>query len=361
MNNLENIIKTNAEEYYTTGKQELSDDVFDAVVDKLREENPDSDILTTGWGYKPIESGDKIRHKYGHIGSLNKAHNFKEICNELGIDTLACVDISAKLDGMSVVLYYEKGKLVLALTRGDGEYGINITDKVKILIGGYINDDNFTGAVRGEILMCPAEFEEFKKYHPEAKNHRNSAIGIINSIDITDDFKYLKLYLYSVVGSDENRFSFIQNNTIWLKDNFKYVAPRVIAKISAKDCESQLLDYKDIWEKYVNIDGIVISRTLTKYHNNGEITQISCAFKFQDEVKITKVINVSWEMSKHQAYIPVVNIEPIELEGTTVRKVTGYNAKWIKDMYIRTGCLVAVCKANQIIPKIVEVFNQIEV
>lgn len=361
---LENIIKENATNYYTNGKQKLSDEVFDAAVDKIREENPNSEVLTTGWGYKP-GSENKFRHRYCHIGSLKKARTFEEVENKLGKDFR--YHISAKLDGLSCVLYYEEGLLQKALTRGDGEFGIDITKKVVAIDDtlAVLKDTKFTGAVRGEIFMTPKSFEEFKVHNPDAANARNSAAGLINSNEITEDYKYLSLYVYTVVAEEnDNLFGvmFINNLYTWLEDNFKHVAPHVISSLMAEDCASEnclLAGLRDLYKEQVVIDGLVISNLCVPFNTEKhtyEYNQI--AFKFDDEVKIATVKQIEWTASKHNAYIPVVVFEEsIELEGTQVIRATGYNAKWIMDMGIKAGSVVAVRKSHQIIPEIIEVLS----
>lgn len=357
MSNYENIIKNNAKEYYETGKQKLSDDVFDAVVDKLKQENPDSEILTTGWGYKPDDE-TKVKHKYCHVGSLDKLKTYDDISKffKCALPTNIMVfHVSAKLDGMSVVLYYQNGKLDKALTRGDGEYGIDITNKVLHIDGieTELKDNKFTGAIRGEIFMTPTNFNKYREEHPEAKNHRNSAIGIINSDDVAEDYKYLSLYVYTIMYG----LTFISIDTYyeWLEDNFKNIVPYCYTSLKT-DYYNRLQNIRDKFSEIVNIDGLVLTYIIFNRESN-EFVYTQAAFKFQDEIKITNVTHLEWTMSKHGAYIPVVCIEPIELEGTTVQRVTGYNAKWIVDRGIKTGSIVAVRKANQIIPEIVDILE----
>ena len=126
--------------------------------------------------------------------------------------------------------------------------------------------------------------------------------------------------------------------------------PKAIAVVDAKR--------KDNKYECRNLAGVGVVLTDTKIRLDKEVFQYNqYAFKFQDEIKISTVVGIEWTLSKNSAYIPVVCIEPLELEGTTVKRVTGYNAKYIKDSGIKTGSIVAVCKANQIIPKIVEVIE----
>lgn len=357
---IENIIKNNAQEYYTTGNQTLSDDVFDALVDNVRTNNPDSDVLTTGWGYKP-GSDNKIKHRYCHIGSLQKVKTIEDFHSKMGYD--GQYNVAAKLDGMSCVLYFENGKLIKALTRGDGEYGIDITEKLHYVKGfAYeIKDKSFTGAVRSEIFMTPIDYDKFKLKYPDAKNARNSAAGIMNSnVESVspEDYGFLSLYVYTVVAN-ESEFGprHVYNLYSWLMQNFRCVAPFTQVAV----CEAVLITLKEQWEKLVVLDGLVITQnnvafnTETKNYNYNQI-----AWKFQDDIKIAKVKHIEWTLSKHNAYIPVVVFEqPIELEGTQVQRATGYNAKWIKDMGIMSGVYVAVRKANMIIPEIIEVINEV--
>lgn len=354
MDNYEKIIKENAQKYYTTGTQNISDETFDALTELLKEHNPKAQVLTTGWGYEVDENG-KIKHKYGHISGLKKAHNWKEITNLLGKNSLDYVDVSAKLDGMSVVLYYNKGKLEKAVTRGNGEYGRDITNKIEFLIGNHIKDNSFKGAVRGEILMCPTDFEQYKKdVCPNAENARNTAAGLINGDDLTN-YKYLKLFVYSIVAFEEQKDLDIADVESWLKDNFKYNAPRKRIILNSSDFESVLLTMKNFWENELNIDGVVITLPKIQHQANNEMKIIACAFKFEDEVKISTVKSIEWILSKYGVYVPVANIEPIRLEGTTVKRVSLYNAQRVIDLGIEIGSIVAVCKRNQIIPYIKEV------
>lgn len=361
---LENIIKTNAKAYYTTGEQKISDEVFDAIVDKVKEDNPDSEVLTTGWSYKP-ESDNKIKHKYCHIGSLEKITEVNKIIEKLGRSE-QLYTISAKLDGLSCVLYYEKGKLVKALTRGDGEYGVDITEKIQYINGvpQQIADFDFTGAVRGELLISKDIFTHYLKEHPEAKNPRNTAAGLINGNleTVKDDLCYITLYVYTVIANENNatsNYSFVRMYNNWLLDNFNYVVPYTYLFDSDID-NTVLLNLREKYSEDLPIDGLVITKDIVEIDNRGVNKYKQIAFKFQDEIKIAIVKHIEWTMSKHNAYIPVVVFEePIELEGTQVKKATGYNAKWILDMNIHKGSVVVVRKAHQIIPQIVEVINEV--
>lgn len=365
INKLESIIENNAKEYYTTGGQELSDESFDALVDVLRKEKPNSEVLTTGWGYNvDSNNSNKVKHKYNFVGSLDKVKTKEEINKFLSKYTYTTdIYASLKLDGLSVILYYVEGNLEKAVTRGNGIEGIDITDKVKIINPIFahliVNDltFNFTGAIRGEILMLQSNFNEYVKKYPEAKNPRNSAAGIINSIDNYEDLKYLSIYVYTIVANENNKYNTTKHITDcydMLRQNFPiFTVPHKVFNIN-----TDINTYKEFMDSYSDFpcDGVVLSCP-TIDNNNGIYTYHQIALKFQDEVAATTVKYIEWTMSKNQIYVPVVVFEPIELEGTTVQRASGYNAKFIVENNIHKGSVVFVKKANKIIPKIVEVIN----
>ena len=192
---LENKIRHYASLYYA-GNPEISDDEFDDLVDQLREIDPNSYVLTTvGWGSGVETNGKKTDHKYQLIGSLNKIKNVDDIPN------YRFPVVSAKLDGLSAVLYYKNGKLEKAVTRGNGTQGIDITEKVvRILDGKTTIEPKLTCAIRGELVISVDDWNSMIEVDSSLKNPRNTAAGIINRNDITDDIDYVSLVVYNVIG-----------------------------------------------------------------------------------------------------------------------------------------------------------------
>lgn len=357
MTELELKIKEAAQKYYTDGSSDLTDAEFDKLVDQLRKENPNSELLKrTGWGYsitKDNTPGKKYLHRYGEAGSLEKCRTWDEIRPEYKSNS---IDISAKLDGLSVVLYYKDGVLDQALTRGDGRVGIDITDKIKVILGDSILDKSFTGGVRGEILITNDNFKEFQKLHPEAKNPRNSAAGLINGKEITDDFKYLNVVVYSVVGADSwyPEGAIIPMSAIreWLSSNFGLTAPNVNTHINSITFLENFDKLRAIWSETYPIDGLVLTLNHAGYEPGNCVIQKSQAFKFKSETAFTKVLEVEWNMSKTGYAVPRVRVEPVQLAGTTVQYCTGYNAKFILDNNLGVGAIVEIEKRGEIIPNI---------
>lgn len=364
--NLEKEIQNQAQKYYTDGSNTVSDAEFDEMIEQLKEENPDSEVLKVGWGYdvnKDSTPGQKVKHKYGIVGSLDKIHSYDELPNDFKSSPILYT--SLKLDGLSVVLYYRNGKLYDAVTRGDGTTGISIIDKVSYINKRYLeigNHVNFTGAIRGEILMTYGSFKDFKKANPEAKNPRNATAGLITRKDNYEDLKYLNIVVYNIVGCENTQYIFrsFRDNISYLESWFgsDNVVPH--SQLDIDDSASfdyNMERYNRIWYGNYPADGIVINVHVDYNVSTHYVSYISVAFKYPSEIKTSRVIGITWEMSKTHFAIPVVNIEPVELAGTTVENASGHNAQNIKDNLIGPGAIVEITKANEIIPHIEKVLT----
>lgn len=361
MTNLEKIIKDAAQKYYSDGTSPISDEMFDTLTDKLREENPESSALSTGWGYEPEldTTGDKVHHKYGKAGSLDKVHNIAEMPKDFTIH-----DASLKLDGLSIVMYYVNGQFNQALTRGDGAVGIDITSKVMKLVPSKLKR-NFTGAIRGEIVMSLSNFEEFKLLHPEAKNPRNSAAGLINSKNMQDDIDtYLEVVAYTVVGWENSEFS------DWLDiegdSDMRFILTRlypgnivphipVSRSFTSSEFDTLMQTLKIRWYVTYPADGIVLTDSYSHDSSSSEITWNSVAYKYPTKAKEAVVEDVEWGVSKTGYLVPRVRITPTEISGSTVRYCTGYNARYIEDNNIQPGTIVTFSKKGEIIPNIEDI------
>ena len=377
MTELELKIKDAAQKYYEDGTSDLTDAEFDALVDQLRKENPDSPLLhTPGWGYSVSEdsaAGRRVKHKYGIVGSLDKVHSLEEatkLSNLKHGGTLFC-DASLKLDGLSVVLYFNYGRFYQALTRGENGLGIDITNKIlKIYQDKGLEDIDLKGslfqatcAIRGEILMYQRSFDQYKQVHPEAKNPRNSAAGIINGKNTDDDLKYLDVVVYTIIGGTSN-FGHLMiddvRNILSMGTHFQ-VVPHVHLELVDADEDSffsAMSDLRDRWYNLCPADGIVLTAPELRYiEDDAAVIYDAVAFKFKSEEKKAIVDHVEWTMSKTHYAVPVVHIQPTQLAGTTVRKCTGFNAQFIFSNRIGKGSEVLVEKRGEIIPVINEVLS----
>ena len=336
------------------GEPEISDEQFDSLVDRLRELKPDSKVLKTGWGFEVFE--DKVKHKYSHIGSLDKCKTYDEIPDRFKDCT---VYISPKLDGLSAVAYYEHGQLVKGVTRGNGEYGKDITEKLYHIIGRSIKDKHFTGAVRGELIISSSNWEKLNDRYDGLISPRNFSAGIINRKDIDEDLKYMDLVVYKIVGQ-ENRPYFTDRSEIlkWLDFNFEHTIPEYYYPILNQP--SWLLYHEDTFETFkklgYGLDGLVLTKPEVQFNlvTNGYIyTEV--AYKFFAESTTTTIKRINWELSRTARMIPVAEVEPVELSGAIVQNATCNNAKWVKDLGLGSGAQVVINRANEVIPKILEV------
>ena len=199
---LQKNIEEKAQQYYE-GNPTISDEEFDSMVEELKRVDQNNGVLKkVGWGYDVNKvDGNKHYHHFGIVGSLDKIHSFSELDSSYNFKWLI---ISEKLDGASCVAYYKDGDLVIALSRGNGEIGIDITDKFIKIINKYdlseIKNQMFTGAIRGEIVMSNEAWEQYKGIHEEAKSPRNVATGLMMKNEVSEDLQYIDFVTYKIHG-----------------------------------------------------------------------------------------------------------------------------------------------------------------
>jgi NAD-dependent DNA ligase len=319
---------TLAAKAYYEGEPLISSEQFDMAVEMLRTEDPTHPLLSApGWGYKP--EGKLTAKHDGVVGSLDKTHDLEKLKRG---DVL-----TPKLDGLSIVAYYDGGRLHRVLTRGDGTTGVLVTGRLNI--PNHVNEE-WIRAVRGEAVIG---LEIFKTHlAAEYANPRNAVAGIVNALDSP----YINLVSFIAYEITTNTGAVLEMDTITsdhlvpaLKNNGFESAPR----LDVDDPEKMTLASVKEWVESLGypVDGAV--------HNAGE------AIKFPTEAVDTKVVKINWNVSEKGKLIPVLEIEPVQLYGTTVTNVTAYHARFIKDYKIGPGAIVRVTKANEIIPHIIEV------
>ena len=375
MNSLERELRLAAHLYYQDGNSFLSDDEFDKKCDQLRSVDPNNSIFKEpSWGYNINNDstvGERCPHRYGLVTGLGKAYTYKEVPNQFKAH---CIIGSPKLDGMSIALYYENSVLVQALTRGDYKQGIDVTDKVKLIIGDTLPTRHITGGFRGEIIMSKDSYERYESCHDNIKNARNSVAGIINSKEITEDIKYLDIVVYTVLADESQKIDSVHDEG-WhsysidyseaydiLDKNFENVAPYFVFTGLNEDTFMDSMAYKfsELCSYYpYEVDGIVISTESIQINRDGGFIYDEIAVKFKSETAITTVEKVEWQMSKTHFAIPVVYVKHVELDGATITKCTGLNAKYIKHNGIEKGAIVEIERHGQVIPYINKVINPI--
>lgn len=364
---LEKELSEASQQYYSTGLSKMSDAEFDLKLKELKSIDPNSKVVTSvGHGYDVLNSstyGKKEEHRYGLVSSLEKCHNWKEVPSNVKNQYILA---SLKLDGLSCVLYYEQGKLVRALTRGDGSIGINITSKVAMVeprCDQYLllNGHPFTGAIRGELLMKLNDFKRYAECHEDAKNPRNTTAGIINRKNASqEDLSYISLVCYSIVGCDNlSKYAIYDYCDAFecLEKHFEVAPWHMIGKIkdlNFDECMFSVHNSLD-FQTYPQ-DGLVLACLPLNYNaKSGQVTWNSCAYKFPSEIKQTEVIGVEWNLSKTGYYVPRIKFNPVELCGSSVSYATAFNAKYVKDSNLQKGSIVSITKSGEVIPYIVSV------
>ena len=341
MNLREKIIKHN--EDYRVGNPSISDEEYDSLLEKFKNESPEEYEEFKNMLLDDVSGNIKLP---GISGSLEKFYekNIDQCLNRIKSDK---VIIMPKLDGMSLIVEYTNGKLTKALTRGNGYEGKDKTEFAKMFIPNNLKF-NFTVSIRGEVILRNENMKYFA-----TKNPRNTAVGLINSKNPADSLKYLDFIAYEIYDHHSKieqlmRISELGLNcvdySIYDKSNLTDLT-KILKEIRSNNSK------KDIT---YNIDGIVIcSKNYVKEDTLYPTGMI--AFKENAQGIETEVKGIRWEVSKQGYLKPIVEIETVEITGTLVSNVTGYNYDYVVNNGLGVGARVKVIKSGEIIPKIVEV------
>jgi DNA ligase (NAD+) len=371
-------IKKYNQQYYIENQSEISDEEFDnlcAKLKKLLEKNKDfefdeSEIL----GSKPSSKFSKHKH-LEKMYSLQNAFNYEELedFNErvqrfLG-DFTKKIEYCAeyKVDGLSFSALYKNGNYVLGLTRGDGEYGEDITENIST-----INDfpltipHKGTIEIRGEIYLS---HDAFKKLNDELlannqkqfSNPRNAASGSLRQLDaeITKS-RNLKYFAYNIGYSDEELFD-SQGKTLELLKNFSFIInPDYLITNNLSEIEKF---YNKILEKRheinYDIDGIVCKINNTDLQKrlgySSKYPRWAIAYKFPAHQIVTKLNNVIFQVGRTGAITPVAILEPVNIDGVTVSKASLHNSDEISRKNIKIGDYVSIKRSGDVIPQIISV------
>jgi len=333
---------------YYNGEAEISDSEFDLLWDELKNLAPDHPLLKkVGTGI--ADGFPKAKHLIP-MGSQEKAANPIEFLSWAKKMAPESFVVQYKLDGASLELQYENGRLKAALTRGDGIIGDEITGNALRMAGVKQEvSENFSGGVRGEVVMKTGVW---KQKYPTKANCRNAANGIMRRKDGAgcEDLNFIS-YDASAAGNDDYFRTEIEK-VAWLKkQGFDVTETREFC-----DPEKIIAYRAEIAEKRKNldidIDGLVVKdlqTDMTDLRRARPERQI--AFKFDLETAYSILRNVEWSESG-ATYTPIGIIDPVRLAGTTVQRANLNNPDMIRAMGLKIGSAVAVVKRGEIIPKI---------
>lgn len=343
---------------YYNNQPKVSDKVFDAWIDELRTLDPTHKAVTAiGAPVVPSE-WKKAKHQIP-MGSLDKVNLPTELTkwvdSHAAGETLFCTE---KLDGLSIEVIYENGKLVQAITRGDGEIGEDVTANV-IKMGGVHSTlkGNFTGSLRGEIIMTKSNH---KKFFPDKANPRNAASGTCKRLDGVGVDK-LDILFYQVLGDIEFKTELSQMS--WLYNIQKLKVPGFWSRSSADDVNKHWRNYQDNTRDKIDydIDGLVIRiNDLDKQAALGDKDMRpkgAIAFKFDNEARESIIRDITWQVGNSGRLTPVATVDPVTLVGATVTRASLYNLSYIEELGLDIGAKVLVARANDVIPRIEELIK----
>lgn len=271
--------------------------------------------------------------------------------------------ISWKLDGLTIVLTYENGKLISGVTRGNGIIGEVITDNVKQFSNIPLTIPFKEKLVlRGEAIIKYSDFERIKKVSldgdKEYKNPRNLCSGSVRQLDpnITKK-RHVNLIIFALIKADNKEFKYKSDEFEFLKSlGFDVVEYYKVDKDSIYD---RVLDFKTRVVDYdIPSDGLVLTYNDINYGlslgTTAKFPKHSIAFKWQDETETTTLRSVDWLVSRTGLINPVAVFDPVELEGSTVSRASLHNVSILKELKLGIGDQINVYKANMIIPQVAE-------
>ena len=366
--------------YYVLNAPEISDYDFDQLMRELQDleaqypEFYDATSPTMRVGSDITSEFVQIPHRYPML-SLGNTYSFEEVTDfynrvqkALGSEPFElCCEI--KYDGVSISLTYEEGRLVRAVTRGDGVQGDDVTVNVKTIqsIPLVLQGDDYPSdfEIRGEILMPWEQFDRLNREREAQEealfaNPRNAASGTLklqNSVIVAS--RKLDAYLYYMLGDelpDAGHYECLQHAARW---GFK-VSP-AMRKCSTLN---EVFDYINYWDTErknlpVATDGIVIKvNSLAQQRSLGYTAKVprwAIAYKFQAEKAVTRLNEITYQVGRTGTVTPVANFDPVQLSGTMVKRATLHNADFMDNLDLHIGDMVYVEKGGEIIPKITAV------
>ncbi len=364
MKELSETLRAASRAYYQEAKEIMSNYEYDLLYDELVALEKKTGIILSGSptqrvGYEVVSALPKVRHPEP-MKSLDKTKSIDEVISWIG-DQEAL--LSWKLDGLTCVLSYENGNLVQAATRGNGEVGEDITPNARTFSGVPLSIA-YKGplTVRGEAIISYADFDRINRSldaDAQYKNPRNLCSGSVRQLNsaVTAQ-RGVALLVYFCIGgpeldfgdSKEKSWQFLQ------EQGFNVVEYR---RVNAGNLRESMEDFSARVDAFAYpVDGLVLAYDSLSFAaslgSTAKFPRHSIAFKWQDETAETTVTEIEWNTSRTGSVNPVAVFEPVELEGTTVRRASLHNVSMLEELRLAPGDRVTVYKANMIIPQIAE-------
>lgn len=353
---------------YYSGKESMSDYDYDALYDKLTGLEKETGIVlpnspTQNVGAAVVSKLEKVEHEYPAL-SLDKTKDVA-VLKEWLKNKLAM--LSWKMDGLTVCLTYDDGRLSKAVTRGNGYIGEDITHNA-LHFAGIPHEIPYSGhlVVRGEAVITYSEFERINASLPDDdkyKNPRNLASGTVRALDgtVCKEDRQVCFYAFQLV-SGSNQDSFLERMKILDGYGFNTVDR---CCCTSEDIESAIEAFKArVPELAYPTDGLVVEFDSVSYGESlgmtGHHPRYGMAYKWKDTIERTVLRNIEWSASRTGLINPVAVFDTVELEGTTVDRASLHNVSYIVAKDLRIGDAIGVYKANMIIPQVGENFSTTE-
>jgi DNA ligase (NAD+) len=326
---------------YELGMPEVTDIEYDILKSGAKAAFPDHPYFQQVGA--DVQEGNKVRLPHV-LGSLNKVKGIDGTYDSWANRYSGEMVYWAKLDGCSLFVEYEDGKFVRAMTRGDGEYGQDVTDKARKFVKLEL-DEPCTVELRAEVMLTG-------NFHRELgyKTRRNGTAGMLNS-DSTANCEKLTVMYYELISDDD--FGVPHKETARIRrmvDMGLDVAPNVRGTGLSSD---ELIEVLRNWKTELpyDIDGLVITPN-DSIREDAMYPENKIAFKVNEEATLCNVVGVEWSVGRTGRVTPVVVIEPEEIGGVTVERATGFNAEFIVDQGIDEGAVIGIYRSGDVIPYI---------
>lgn len=351
--------------YYQESREIMSNFEYDKLYDELVSLEQETGIQfanspTQNVGYEVVGSLPKERHEKPML-SLNKTKSVEDLREWLGEQKGL---LSWKMDGLTIVLTYDGGTLVKAVTRGNGEIGEVITNNAKVFANVPLNI-SFTGQMilRGEAVIRYSDFEkinaQIEDVDAKYKNPRNLCSGSVRQLnnEITAR-RNVRFYAFSLVKAEGADFKNSRKEQFeWLRSQgFEVVDYREVTGETLADTVQEFSEA--VSGNDVPSDGLVLLYDDIEYGQSlgrtAKFPRDSIAFKWMDEIQETTLSYIEWSASRTGLINPVAVFEPVELEGTTVSRASVHNISIMEALELGVGDRITVYKANMIIPQIAD-------
>lgn len=354
--------------YHSENTEIMTNYEYDALYDELLELEKETGMVlsnspTMTVGYEVSDELPKVRHDAPML-SLDKTKEVSALVDWIGSQKGL---LSWKLDGLTIVLTYRDGKLVQGVTRGNGEYGEVITNNVKVFKNVPLTI-SYKGelVLRGEAVIRYSDFNELNSkielQEEKYKNPRNLCSGSVRQLnnEITAK-RNVQLYVFQLVSLSDTELETTLNERSkqldWLKSlGFDVVESKKVDRDNISETVAWFSEH--VKSNDLPSDGLVLTFNNIAYGRSlgrtAKFPKDSIAFKWEDEIKETKLLEIEWSASRTGLINPVAIFEPVELEGTTVSRASIHNISIMENLELGIGDTITVYKANMIIPQIAD-------